>query len=185
MTHLPDDVRDAALELTRTARRVEDADRQMRLLARRDRLLDDHGFLAHLRDGPKRTVLVCYPTSWQDEEGVVDPDRVDDPDQAVELPLYGRETGEDYTDAEEYNRELVRTVEEQYGSPHAETAAAFADFMSNHHATRIDEATAAHVEEFETDYFPRNAWPSEEQRRALQESLEYVFDVAGQSTVLD
>ncbi|MFW5919942.1 MAG: DUF7108 family protein, partial [Halanaeroarchaeum sp.] len=36
--------------------------------------------------------------------------------------------------------------------------------------------------EFLGEYFPRNAWPSDAQRRAIEASLEYVFEKTGVET---
>jgi hypothetical protein len=45
----------------------------------------------------------------------------------------------------------------------------------------VEAATTAMREEFLTDYFPRNAWPDDDQRAAVEESLELVTAVAAET----
>jgi hypothetical protein len=42
----------------------------------------------------------------------------------------------------------------------------------------MDTATEAEREEFLEEFFPRNAWPTDEQRAAVEASLDAVDDVA-------
>ena len=76
-----------------------------------------------------------------------------------------------------YTAEIIEAVAERVGAVHAANARAFADFMGNHYARRVETATAAELREFLTEYYPRNAWPSDEQRDAVERSLEHVFSV--------
>ncbi|MFQ3293397.1 MAG: hypothetical protein ACI8VE_000459, partial [Natrialbaceae archaeon] len=43
---------------------------------------------------------------------------------------------------------------------------------------------ADEIDEFLTEYFPRNAWPSAEQESVVETSLEYVFETTGVETPL-
>jgi len=60
----------------------------------------------------------------------------------------------------------------------AANARAFADFMGNHYVRRMETAGQRELRDFLTEYYPRNAWPSDEQREAVYESLRLVFEVA-------
>jgi len=171
---LPTDVIETVERLTRHARRA-DEERAAALRDRRDELLAEHGFEARIRSERDGDVMVCYPAEWLDDGEVVF-DRIDDRSRAVERPL-DPETDADWGEIDADNRAVVDTVAERYRPVHAANAAAFADFMSNHHALRIADATADHVAEFRAEYFPRNAFPDDEQRAVLSESLEHVFEV--------
>ncbi|WEL16589.1 Uncharacterized protein SVXHr_0408 [Halorhabdus sp. SVX81] len=171
---LPADVIETVERLTRHARRA-DEERATGLRDRRDELLAEHGFEARIRSERDGDVLVCYPTEWLDDGEVV-LDRIDDRSRAVERPL-DPETDADWETVDADNRAVVDAVAERHGSVHAANVAAFADFMSNHHALRIADATADHVAEFRAEYFPRNAFPDDEQRAVLTESLEHAFEV--------
>jgi hypothetical protein len=50
--------------------------------------------------------------------------------------------------------------------------------MSNHYARRVESATEEELAEFRTEYFVRNAWPTDEQHAVLDTSLSLVFDAA-------
>lgn len=156
---LPDSVVARAVELTHRARRGDDGAR-----ADRDALLADHGYAARVR-AEGDDVLVLHPASWT-ADGPDDPDAVD-PDAAIEVPL----DGGDYAAVDAFNRRVVDRVRERHGEPHGATAAALADYMGNHHAARIDAATADHLATFHEEYLPRNAWPSDEQLAAAAESV--------------
>ena len=60
---------------------------------------------------------------------------------------------------------------------HEANAEAVAAFASNHYAKEIEKLTAQEVREFLEEYYPRNAWPSDRQRAAVERSLAYVFEV--------
>jgi hypothetical protein len=171
MPELPDDVVSEARRLARLAR---DASEDAAADAYRDRLDDllaEHDRVARVRDAD--ATLVCYPADWLDD-GTVHPTDVEDPDRAVEVSLAGGGEQGDYEDAAERNAELIERVADEYGDVHAENAAAFAAFMNNHYARPMDTATDAERAEFREEFFPRNAWPSDEQRAALDESLDAV-----------
>jgi hypothetical protein len=156
---LPEAVIARAVELTHYARRGDDGAR-----TDRDDLLADHGYTARVRTDDATAVLVLHPAEWTD--GPLDPDAVD-PAAAVEVPL----DGGDYDAVDRFNRRVVARVRDRHGPPHAETAAALADYMGNHHATRIDAAGADHLTTFREEYLPRNAWPSDAQLDAVAESV--------------
>jgi len=174
---LPADVLQEVERLTRLAREV--VDREAAVYRReRERLLDEHGYTARVREDD-RAVLVCYPEEWVDEMGTVHPDRIDDLDRGVERPLEGPGTGDDWAAVDEHNRRLAGSVATEYGNPHGETARALAAFASNHYAKEIEALTAAELAEFREEYFPRNAWPTDEQQAALSQSLSLIYETAG------
>jgi len=167
MTELPREVVDTAERLTRLARRaVDDAEAAAYERDREERLAE-YGFTARVRESDD--TLVCHPAEWL-EGGTVR-------DRAVEVSLSGSGDPESWDAVEAHNAEVVEAVAERAGAVHAANARAFADFMGNHYARRVETATAAELREFLTEYFPRNAWPSEEQRGAVERSLEHVFAV--------
>jgi hypothetical protein len=145
----------------------EAADRAERLAA--------YDFVSRLREADD--TLVLYPAEWV-EDGTVQTHRIGDTDRAHELTLSGPGDPEKWEQVETYNAEIVDRVAEQHGHPHRRNARAFADFVGNHYAKRVDAATAPEVEEFLTEYYPRNAWPSERQRAVVRDSVRYVFEAA-------
>ncbi|WP_136689234.1 DUF7108 family protein [Halorhabdus amylolytica] len=172
---LPADVIETVERLTRQARRT-DAEWAEQHCKRREKILDRHGFEARVREGSDGDVLVCYPAEWL-EDGEVVLERIEDRSRAVERPL--DTSVADWEVVERDNRSIVEAVEDEHGPIHGANVRAFADFMGNHHATRIVDATEEHVTEFLVEYHPRNAWPSDEQRAVVEESLRVAFEVAG------
>jgi hypothetical protein len=177
---LPADVADEAERLTRLARDAIDDNEAAAYRDRREALLEDHEFTARIRgEGPEET-LVLHPTAWV-VDGSVHPDRIDDIDRAVERPLEGAGETEDWDELDAHNSAVAERVAEAHGAVHGANARAFATFMSNHYARPVEEATRRMREEFLTDYFPRNAWPDDDQRTAVAESLELVAAAAEES----
>ena len=174
MAELPDDVVREAERLTRLSRDATD-EAAAAYESRRDELLAERSFAARVRESDD--TLVLHPAEWL-EDGVVRVDRVDDTDRAVEVSLSGPGEGEAWDEAEAHNARLVAAVERDHGPVHAANARAFADFMGNHYARRMETATADELREFLTEYFPRNAWPSAEQREEVEASLALVFEAA-------
>jgi hypothetical protein len=172
---LPADVRDEAERLTRLAREAVDENEREAYLRRRDDRLAGRGFRARLREDDD--TLVLHPEEWVDD-GVIRPGRIDDIDRAVEIPLSGVGDPDDWAAVEEHNAELVAAVRGAHGPTHAANARAFADFMGNHYARRVESATADQVREFLKEYFPRNAWPDDDQRAVVARSIELLFDAA-------
>ena len=178
--HLPDDVIERAETLTRRARRAIDENERTAYLRERDALLADRGYNARVRDDDAGETLVLYPSEWI-EDGTIQVDRIENTDRGIERSLSGPDPDADWDVVDEHNREVAATVRETHGEIHGRTASAFADFMSNHYAKPIEAATPAEREEFRTEYFPRNAWPSEKQREQVEESIRLLLEVAESS----
>ncbi|MFC7020045.1 MULTISPECIES: DUF7108 family protein [Haloarcula] len=178
MTDLPPEVLEEAERLTRLAREVVDDAEATAYVDRRDALLDSHDFTARVRADDTGDVLVCHPQEWV-EDGVIRPERVEDVDRGVEIQLSGPGDPEEWDAVEERNRAVATAVEEEHGPVHGATASALADFMGNHYAKPIAEATPDELAEFKTEYFPRNAWPSDEQRALLEESVRLTVEKSG------
>lgn len=178
MSELPDDVVSAAERLTRLARRAVDDNERAAYRQRRAEILEEHGYVARVRDDDVGETLVCYPDDWIDD-GVVKTDRIDDLDRAVEVSLSGPGDPDEWDATDAHNREVAAAVRDGHGDVHGDNAEAFADFMSNHYAKRVEAATRDEIEEFLAEYYPRNAWPSDAQRAVIEESLEYVFENTG------
>jgi hypothetical protein len=174
---LPDDVVDRATTLTRRACEAVDPDEREAYLAERADLLAEYGYTARVRDGDTNETLVLHPEAWL-EDGVVRVERVEDTDRAVEVTLSGTGSETDWDAVEEHNRAVADRVAAEHGDPHGETAHAVADFVGNHYAKRIEETTPAERAEFREEYFPRNAWPTEEQQEAIEQSLALVVETA-------
>ena len=177
MADLPADAIEEAERLTRLAREATDPDEQDAYEASRADLLAEHGYAARIRG--EDLTLVLHPEEWL-ADGVVRTERIEDLDRAVEVSLGGPGDPHEWDAVEEHNADLVAAVAEEHGEVHAANARSFADFMGNHYARRVDTATAADIEEFLAEYFPRNAWPSDEQAAAVERSLELLFRAAGE-----
>ena len=172
---LPESVAEEAERLTRLARDAVDENEAAAYRDRRGALLETHEYTARLRSEDHGEVLVLHPVEWV-EDGVVRVDRVDDVSRAVEVPLDGTGDPDEWDDVEAHNRALAESVEAEHGTVHGANAHAFADFMGNHYARPIERATERQITEFTEEYFPRNAWPTEEQREALETSLDLLFE---------
>jgi len=94
------------------------------------------------------------------------------------VSLSGPDHSAEWGAVEADNEAIVAAVAEDHGPTHAANVRAFADFMGNHYLKRVDDATEAEREEFLTEYYPRNAWPSAEQRAVVEESVELAADAA-------
>lgn len=174
---LPADAVEEAARLTRLARAAVDPDERDVYRERRAELVADHGYAARVREEDAREVLVLYPDEWLDD-GLVRTDRIDDTGRAIERLLSGPGDPDDWDAVDAHNRSIAARVADRYGPVHGANARAFADFMGNHYARRVDSATDDEVAEFLTEYFPRNAWPTAEQKRAVEDSIDRVFDAA-------
>ncbi len=173
---LPDPVVEEAERLTRLAREVvDDAEAAVYREERAD-LLADHDYTARIREEDRDT-LVLYPEEWV-EDGTVYPDQIDDIDRGIERPLEGPGAAEEWEPVEEHNRTLAEAVASEHGTPHGENAHALADFASNHYAKPIDDLTREEREEFLTEYFPRNAFPSDDQKAVVEESVRLTLTAA-------
>lgn len=185
MPEPPDDVLEEAKRLTRQSRAAVDPQEARAYLDRRDDMLAEHGLVARVREEPDGAVLVCYPTEWVDEAGVVRTERITDTDAAIEIRLSGTGPQGDWETADARNRELVESVRNRWGDVHGDNVAAFADFMGNHYARPVDTATAAEIREFLEEYYPRNAWPTPDQAAVIEDSLRHLFELAEEPFPLD
>lgn len=173
---LPTDVIEEATRLTRLANRTDDRSEEHRHYTnRRAELLDPYEYTTHIREDPEPTI-VFHPTDWV-TDGTVDTDAIDDTDNAIERPLTGGEPQE-YDTVAPHNQSIVDAVTDTHGDPHASNAAAFATFMNNHRSRRIETATATDITEFLDEYYPRNTWPTDEQRATICRSLRYTLATA-------
>jgi hypothetical protein len=173
---LPAHVVARAVKLTRQTRRTVDDDERAVVSAEREQVLAAHGYVARVRDDDAGETLVLYPDEWVDD-GVVRVDRVEDPGRAVERSLSGVGS-DDWDDVAAHNRRIADRVADVHGDPHGATAHAYADFMSNHYAKRVEAASPAERREFREEYLPRNGWPTEAQREAVEESLRRIEETA-------
>lgn len=171
---LPEDVAEEAERLTRRARAAVDSDEADGARNKRDDLLARHSYVAREREVD--ATLVCYPADWV-ENGEIQIERIEDTDLAIERPLEAPAT-EEWEQIEQHNRDVAERVTERHGDVHGDNAAAFSEFMSNHYGMAIEHATAAMREEFLTEYYPRNVWPSKKQRAVIEESVELALDLA-------
>jgi hypothetical protein len=178
MTDLPAEITDAAERLTRRARSARTPDVEAGHRERRDALLDEHGYIARVREEDSTVVLVLYPADWLDDEGTVRTDWIEDLDRAVEIQLEGGEDPDDWDAVDTHNRAVVERVHDDHGEDYGANVAAFADFMGNHYAKPIERATEREREEFRTEYYRRNVWPSDDQRALLEESLALAVETA-------
>ena len=172
---VPGEAVDEAERLTRLARRTEDEAAAAFYRERRDELVDGYDYVPRLRD--EDDTLVLYPEEWMDD-GTVQLDRIETTDRAVEVSLSGPGDADRYREIAAYNDAVADAVAEAHDEVHADTAQSFAAFMSNHYVRAVDDATPDMRAEFREEFFPRNAWPTDEQRAALEESLETIERVA-------
>ncbi|MFB6092611.1 MAG: rnhA operon protein [Haloquadratum sp.] len=171
---VPERVVDEAERLTRLAERAGTEAEAAAYRDRREDLVDEHGFTSRVREDDD--TLVLYPDEWV-EDGVVQIERIEDTDRAVEVSLSGPDHGAAWENVEAANREIIAAVEEEHGPAHAANVRAFADFMSNHYLKCVEDATREECEEFLTEYYPRNVWPSDEQESIVADSVGLVADV--------
>ena len=179
---LPAELRKTVRRLTRAARRTDDPMAAGDYQKRRDELLAEHGYRARVREESTGATLVCYPDDWV-IDGTVDTAAIEDPDRAVELRLSGVGDPDDWRDVAAYNDQVAQTVRDRHGPIHGKTADALAAFASNHYAKPIDALTDAELEEFKTEYFVRNAWPTADQHDALEESIRRTRAIATDTPV--
>ena len=180
MPDLPADIQDEVERLTRLARQAVDEGAAAAYRDQRAALLSEHEYEARVREEDTGDVLVCYPAEWV-ADGVIQPDMVDDTDRGVEIRLSGPGDPDEWDEVEERNRAVVEAVRDDHGEVHAATARALADFMGNHYAKAIAEATPEELAEFREEYFPRNAWPTDRQRELLDDSVELAVKKADSS----
>lgn len=168
---LPEPVRRA---VTRTARQILAGDAPDEEL---EELLARHDYIPRIREDDDPPVLVCYPSDWR-EDGAVRVEAIGSLDRAIELPLFPGDA-ENWATVARANNQVVERVAEEHGDAHTNNARAFADFMSNHRARRIANATDGDVEEFLTEYYPRNVWASGTAVALVEDSVAIVRETAG------
>ncbi|MFC7176095.1 DUF7108 family protein [Halosegnis marinus] len=175
---IPDDVIDDAERLTRLARTAVDPNEAAAHRERRDDLLAEHGYTARVRSDDRDDTLVLHPADWL-EDGEVVIERVD-VEEGVEIELSGTGDADEWAAVDEHNRAAAEAVVAEHGEVHGANARSLADFAGNHYAKRVEELTPAERREFVEEYFPRNAWPSDDQREAVEESVELTREHAGE-----
>lgn len=183
MPEIPRAVVETARAMTRAVRRGTHADPES-LRRRREQLLARYGYAGRVREEESGPVLVCYPADWV-EDGVYQPEAVTSTDEAVERSLWSTDRDDDWETVAAHNRDLAATVRDRHGEVHGANAAAFGIYMANHHAVRVEAATAEQVRDFLEEYYPRNAWPSTEEAAAVRQSLERLFAAAGEPFPLE
>lgn len=176
-TGLPAEAVDEAERITRLARAASDPNEVAAHRERRDDLLADHGYVARVRSADGDDTLVLHPSNWLDGDGTVRVDRVDVA-EAVEVPLSESGDASRWEETEAHNRTVAEQVAADHGRVHGRNVHALADFLGNHHAKRIEDATPGDLREFLEEYYPRNAWPSDEQRAVVEESVALARETA-------
>jgi len=172
---VPESVLADVERLTRLARRATVPAEREAYLDRREELLDEHGYTARVREADD--TLVCHPTDWL-EDGTVRTDRIEDLSAGIEISLSGPGDPDDWDELDAHNRTLVERVRTEHGAVHAANVDRFADFMGNHCAKPVTEATGEEVERFLSEYYVRNAWPEDHERAVVVDSIERLFAVA-------
>jgi len=171
----PEAVVDEAERLTRLARDAVDDAEAAAYRRAREEALADHDYTARVREEDEGAVLVCHPAGWL-EDGVVRTDRIEDVDRGIERRIAGAGDPDEWEAVEAHNRDIAAAIEADHGAVHGANAHALADFVGNHYAKEIEDATRAELREFLTEYFPRNAFPSDDQRDCVEESMRLVYD---------
>ena len=173
----PEAVVDEAERLTRLARdAVDDSEAAAYRDARAD-LLAEYGYTARVREEGRDT-LVLHPAEWV-VDGTVRPERVEDTGRGIERPLEGPGEAEEWEVVAEHNREVAEAVAAAHGEIHGANARALAEFASNHYAKPVGDLAPEERAEFLEEYFPRNAFPSDDQKAVVEESVRLVYDGIG------
>ena len=172
----PDAVVAEAERLTHLAREAVDEAEAAAYREAREELLADQDYTARVRE-EDRDVLVLHPEEWV-EDGTVYPERIDDIDRGIERALDGVGLFDDWDAVAAHNDDLATQVAEEHDEIHGQNAQALAAFMNNHYAKPIEDATGPELREFLEEFFPRNAWPSDDQKAVVEESIRLVFECA-------
>ena len=173
LTDTEDELIDRIVELSRQIISEVDQTAIKSLEERRDRLLEHLPYRVYIRSDTDEPVLVLYPESWI-HDGIVDPDRIDSIDEAIERPLSSTVTEDDWADIHRHNMSIAKEVADRFGPVHGANIQALASFLSNHYLTRIEDINSAQLREFRDEYFVRNAWPTVEQKVVLDRSIKIV-----------
>lgn len=171
---VPEPIVEEVLRYTQRAREAEEDDRTEAILEARNQVLDPYDFEIRVRE-ETHDVLVLYPAEWI-EDGTVVMEHIEDTDRAIERPLEGTGVGETWDEVYEHNKVIAQRVRAEFGDDHGANAAALAEYMSNHYLKPIEEATRGELEEFLTEYYPRNVWPTADQKRVVRQSVQFVYD---------
>lgn len=177
MVELPEEVIEKATRLTKLARKAVDPEETAAYREHRAEVLSAYGFTVRVRAEAAAETLVFHPEEWV-EDGTIRPERVETIERAVELQISGPENPDSWESLEKHNRKVAAQVHEEHGETHGDNADAFADFMGNHYAKSVADATPDERAEFLDEYFIRNAWPSEAQKEVIERSLEHVKKAA-------
>lgn len=180
--HLPEDVLDEAVRVTRLARNAVDEQARAAYRDAREHLLSEHDFTARVREDDD-PVLVCYPSEWV-EDGTVSLARIDDIDRGRERPLEDGTEPDDWERVHEHNRAIAADVAAEYGPVHGENARILTTYMSNHHGKFVEDATRTELRQFLCRYYLRNAWPTPDQESRVVDSLSLVFECADEELPL-
>ena len=173
---VPEETETRVEQLTRRARVAADEREAAAYREEREQLLAEHGYTARVREGD-RAVLVLHPAEWV-EEGTVHPDRIDDVDRGIEIPLEGPGEDVEWETVAAHNHEVAETVREDHGPVHGANADAFVEFCNNHYAKQVEKLSPQEREEFLTEYYPRNVWPTDEQQAVVEESVSLAVEAA-------
>ncbi|QKY21371.1 hypothetical protein B4589_013680 [Halolamina sp. CBA1230] len=177
---IPADAVDEVERLTRLARAAERREDDAAVeeasvyRERREELVEEYDYETRLRD--EDDTLVLYPEEWL-VDGVVQLDRVEETDRAVEISLSGPGDPERWQEIADHNDDLVDAVAEEHPD-HEANARALADFASNHYAKPVEKLTVEEVEVFLDEYYPRNTWPSEADASLIETSVRKLFAAA-------
>ena len=172
----PEEVVEETERLTRLAREtVDDSEAAAYREARAD-LLGEHGYRARVRE-EERDTLVLYPAEWV-VDGTVRPERIEDTSRGIERPLEGPGEAEEWEVVAEHNREVAEDVAAAHGEVHGANARSLAAFASNHYAKPIGSLAPEERAEFLEEYFPRNAFPSDDQKAVVGESVRLVVETS-------
>ena len=173
---VPEETETRVEQLTRRARAAADEREAAAYREEREELLAEHGYTARVRE-EDRAVLVLHPSEWV-EDGTVRPDRIGDINRGIEIPLEGPGEDAEWEVVAEHNREVVEAVREEHGAVHGANAEALAEFCSNHYAKPVEKLSADEREEFLTEYYRRNVWPTDEQKSVVEESVSLAVETA-------
>lgn len=176
MSEIPEKVLDEVVSLSQKAIQAVDQQEISAYQQRREELLASYDYTCRIRTDNDGEVLVCYPKEWMAGD-TINIDEMDDLSQAIERPVFDSPSEGSFSEIEQHNRTIASGIAEAHGPIHGATASAFADFMSNHYTQRIEDATVTEFEEFRTEYFPRNAWPSDMQKCVLDETIRLLKSV--------
>lgn len=173
---VPERTRARAEQLTRRARAAVDEREATAYREERAELLAEHGYTARVRE-EDRAVLVLYPAEWV-EGGTVHPGRIDDVGRGVEIPLEGPGEDADWEVVAAHNRGVAEAVRAEHGPVHGANAEALAEFCNNHYVKPVEKLSPGEREEFMTEYYPRNVWPTDEQKAVVEESVSLAVETA-------